>query len=365
MLTNEHSTCFIHSLHNIVTKTIGESEFVGHLHAIHTVASIGQRRNQIMQAARHVLEKELHVIPGFAPPENDLQSDFILDMFVFREQEVTRSEAVAEGILQSQRADARRSQRAGFRRYVNGNKAHKRIVHHCSGCCVSASGITTRQQQVDNFLAALVGIGLFSSGAWILAPSKARWLSSSATLSIVVAGLLIHGLLERVWQVAFPNWHIERPLNADEESDWHKLVRSKCFRAKLYLSGQHTTWRTTCISVATQPVDHLMQRLQSLDEAGGALLDLKGCSNSITLCMQRLFRLATTLDDTVMQQLSAYFTGSGLEFLVCVHQYIFRLCFALAGQIWFYIVSTLESFPYLLLELVSPAATSTKRQALS
>ena len=156
-LINEHATCAVHGLHNIVTKTIGEGEFVGHLHAVQTVGSINQRRNQLMGAARHVLSSTLHCTAGVAPPKFDEQSTFILENFLYRKTEHIRSEAASEGILSSRRGSVARASEHGFRTYINGDKTLDTPWHWCNGCCIDPStGVTTRTQQVENFLAALV-----------------------------------------------------------------------------------------------------------------------------------------------------------------------------------------------------------------
>ena len=85
---------------------------------------------------------------------------------------------------------------------------------------------------------------------------KSRWLSSSANLAVILAGFLTHNLLPRVWCKAFPDWHISR--NVDDSDDYHSFVRSKAYRAKLYLTGGHARWKAAVISFATQCVDHLM-----------------------------------------------------------------------------------------------------------
>ena len=118
-----------------------------------------------------------------------------------------------------------------------------------------ASGNTTRTQQVANFCAAVVGVGMLGS-TLTKSPMKSRWLSSSSTLAIVLFGFFTHNLLPRVWCKAFPDWHI--PRNVDDSDDYHSYVRSKAYRAKLYLNGQHSRWKAAVISFATQSVDHLM-----------------------------------------------------------------------------------------------------------
>ena len=319
-----------------------------------------------MGAARHVLSSTLNCTAGVAPPKFDEQSTFIFENLLYRKTEHIRSEAASEGILSSRRGSVARASEHAFRTYINGDKTLDTPWHWCNGCCIDPStGVTTRTQQVENFLAALACVGLFGGSLWAQAPSKARWLSSSTVLCVVVCGLLVHVLLRKVWEVAFPNWHVERPGGQAEDSDWHKMVRSKICRAKLYLCGERTTWKTACISVATQPVDHLMQRLQALDEAGSALMDLKGCNNTISHRPRRLFDYATTLQEDPIKQLSEYFSGMGLDYLACVHLHIFRLCFSLASQIMFRLAAMYADFPYELLWLASPNGTESTRQTVA
>ncbi len=40
VIMDEHNTCCAHKLHNFTTTSIGEKDFIGHLHAIHSVWSI-------------------------------------------------------------------------------------------------------------------------------------------------------------------------------------------------------------------------------------------------------------------------------------------------------------------------------------
>ena len=171
---NEHATCAPHTLHNGVIKKISEAEFVGHLHAVQSVASIAQRANQIMGALRNVLTAELRIVAGGPPADFDAQSTLILDNFVFRKQECTRSESAADGLFAPRRGCTARAGAEGFKRYENSNKCSERPVHYCDGCCLDSSGTTTRAQQIDHFISALLGVGLFCGSSWVASPSKSR-----------------------------------------------------------------------------------------------------------------------------------------------------------------------------------------------
>ncbi len=140
-----------------------------------------------------------------------------------------------------------------------------------SGASKWADGKTSRKTQVANFCAALIAIGIFG-GVLTKDPSKSRWLSSSATLCMTLAGKFIHEILSRVWCRAFPQWHIGRELG--DSDDYHAKIRSKAYRAKLFLTGEHAKWKYGVISFVTQTVDHLMMdptmsadRMITLDES--------------------------------------------------------------------------------------------------
>ena len=109
------------------------------------------------------------------------------------------------------------------------------------------------------------------------------------------------------------------------------------------------------------PVDHLMMQLQALDEAGGALMDLRGFNNTINHCLRSLFYYAKTLQEDPIRRLHQYFSGRGVDYLACVHLYIFRLCFSLAAQFWFHLAAMYAESPCDLLELVSPNGTESSR----
>ena len=130
------------------------------------------------------------------------------------------------------------------------------MTHYCNGCCIDlTTGRTTRKQQVSNFAAAILGSGLLG-GLLFKGPSKARWLSSSITLAMVLAGFLFYEILPRSWALAWPQWHVSH--GVDDSDDFHSYVKSKIYRAKLYLLHESSKWKAAVISFSTIPVDHLM-----------------------------------------------------------------------------------------------------------
>lgn len=118
--------------------------------------------------------------------------------------------------------------------------------------------------------AAILNIGMFG-GMGHVVPAKSRWLSTSACLSRLLGGMLFHDLLPRAWRAAFGEWHIDRSLS--EGDDYHAQIKSKVYRAKLWLSHDSTTWKSMVFSLCAGPVDNLLQKLQLVDAAGGGFKD--------------------------------------------------------------------------------------------
>jgi len=63
------SVCAVHKLHGIVSKTISEDRFAGHIHATQLVLSIQTRRNALITALHELLREELRCVPGSPPQE--------------------------------------------------------------------------------------------------------------------------------------------------------------------------------------------------------------------------------------------------------------------------------------------------------
>ena len=202
---------------------------------------------------------------------------------------------------------------------ANGDKRICRFQHWEVGCCVNDHGIVTREQQVRNFVSAFVGAGFFGGTLWT-SPSKARWLSTSLILGVLLAGMLFHSALPRVWRMAFGEWHIPRSI--DDSDDFHNYVKSKIYRAKLWLSNEHTSWRSAVIAWVTSSVEHLMLLLQSLDEKGGLLRQLVlDPADPISIALRDLSQFILAPMDTSLKHLLLYFSTMGVPFITIVSQF--------------------------------------------
>ena len=223
----EATGCEAHILHGTITHEMREDQIVGNTHAFALVTGITQRRQQLIDAASSLLEEELYVHPGAPPPEHNDDMDKLVENTFSRQGRVVRGSVSSRaGDDKTEESGTRALEQAlpGFRKIVNGKLTKGRCEHHCNGCCINPlTGRADRETAVKNYLAALLSVGIFG-GVGMSTPAMSRWLSTSAVLAVITAGVLVHGILPRAWQRAFgKDWAIPagKPLD-----DYHKVVRS-------------------------------------------------------------------------------------------------------------------------------------------
>lgn len=93
--------------------------------------------------------------------------------------------------------------------------------------------------------------------------------------------MLLHRILPRVWERAYPKWEI--PAELGDTDDFHRLMRAKVWRSKVWLSHPDSCMRSLALCVTSVPADHLLMLLQRMDEEGGALFNITHPSDSVVL----------------------------------------------------------------------------------
>ena len=152
------------------------------------------------------------------------------------------------------------------------------------GCCVNEVGDFDRALCVRNFFHATIACGILG-GLCNIVPAKSRWLSCSVAMAMVSAGVLLFSLLPRAWRLAFGEWSIPRGLEGD---DYHIMVRSKAYRAKLWFCQADMAFKTIMYLVLAAPAEQLLQKIQSFDARGSILKDLAvDATNPILICCKK------------------------------------------------------------------------------
>jgi hypothetical protein len=225
ILYSAETGCEAHILHNIITSEMKEDKIVGNAHAFAHVMRVHDRKQQLLKAAFAIVEHELVCEVGDPPADCDVVMNQVVQHTFSRQARIVRGCIAVDGCeVDEASCKALEAAMPGFRRMVNGRLVRARCTHYCKGCCVDPStGETTRATQVRNFFAALVSVGLFG-GVNLSTPAKSRWLSTSVVLSIILAGHLVHNILQRAWQSAFGGtWSIPAGM---ENNDYHKMIKS-------------------------------------------------------------------------------------------------------------------------------------------
>ena len=121
------------------------------------------------------------------------------------------------------------------------------------------------------FVAVVVSCGLLV-GTGVGLPAKNKWLTMSSSLGPITAGYMHHDILGRVMERAFAGWHDALPL---EGSDGYRaMCRNKAWRCKCVTNDGDKRTSQMITNFASIPLDHLIMRLQWLDERGDILLDI-------------------------------------------------------------------------------------------
>lgn len=166
----------------------------------------------------------------------------------------------------------------------------------------------------------------------------------------------MHDLLPRAWRKAFGEWHIDRaPSDSD---DFHTQIRSKIYRAKLWLSHESTTWKSMVLSLCSGPVDQLLQRLQFIDAQGGGYKDLyDGTTNVFCKTMRQIADLFMD-ESPEAQLLTSQYENAGPVVVSLVMQNALATCLGLASRVWLHLYSLYDTWPYKLVALVGPPSCS-------
>ena len=144
------SGCCVHKLHNIITHASGEVRLAGHVHACARVLHVTSRRQQLQDAARHLIEKELSIVAGVPPPEYKDHLEELLSKTALVTTRVHRAsiDERGESLAPIHRHKALEAMVAQLPAMINGDIRKPKVEHYCNGCCQDESGVTTREQQV-------------------------------------------------------------------------------------------------------------------------------------------------------------------------------------------------------------------------
>ena len=197
---------------------------------------------------------------------------------------------------------------------------------------MNADGVTDRKTQVRNFIAALLSTGIFG-GVLHMKPAKSRWMSTTFILAMQLAGILLFNLLPRAWRLAFGEWEIPRGVVGD---DFAKMVRSKCWRAKLFLCGEFIDIRAGIYCFLAAPAEHLLLLIEKMDADKDSLRVIARVSdtNPVVQCLVEYAAFLMDPLSTSLQTLVYHLAFKGLGDVAVCMRAVLQAGLSLAAKIW-------------------------------
>ena len=124
-------------------------------------------------------------------------------------------------------------------------------------------------------------------------PAKHRWGTMAAGCAANCMGRLFYGLSKRVFVRAFPD-AVAPPVFQHDDSDFHKVLRSKIHRTLQCLGDATKDINHCCVAFISTPLDHLNRVLQQKNLAGLLSL-LQESTNPFAQCQLDLAEIVDRL----------------------------------------------------------------------
>jgi len=359
---DELAGCLVHILVGLSFGSTGEKDLIGHAHAVMFCFGVHSKRQQLLVGLREFLEEKLEVIPGPPPEHFRAHTEQVLQQTMLREEKAVRArieQTELEG-MQSSRGATKRAMAPALQSMINGDIRARNPQHWCSGCCVDSEGNSSREVSVDRSYAAIVGSGMFG-GLGNTDPAKNKMWSVHFAFATILLGMLFNMLAPQVWERVFGGsnkWEDIKKGKGGADEDFHILVRSKIYRALLFLTRDMTQTVVCAVTLVTAPLNHLAQRLQHLDVVGGILREIKSPRNPFDVCIRTLVDMLLKPMLTVLALFFHHFdmndTAAKLRCLIM----------NILGKLW-WVAYRFLCFPYRFIEMVQPGATHTVRENVS
>ena len=345
------ASCTAHASHRIVVAATRESEVVGDVHAIAFTCTLASHHAGMLRVLQDIINEELMWHQAEPLPEWEEQIETIMSHTICRDAEHICGKLLHGDCLPSlgpsPRQATRSARAAKVRQFLNGDPRLPRISHWCRGCCSSL------EEAKQNTFHAVAEGGLIM-GLDSLMPSKSRWGSFSAVLGAEIAGCMVFAILPRVYTRAHQKFKAEAEA-ADFDADYATVVRGKVWRSMVALQNPDRVRDMAMVAWVSCPVDHLWRRLEYLDERSNILFDLLNKDMCpFTEALTSLSRMITS--PTADGPLRGIFYQYGLDIELTKKTAHTILC--MAGQVWSKLALQFADWPFLLLNLVKPAADS-------
>ena len=284
-----------------------------------------------------MVAEEIEITDGQPPPVFWQHSEKVFTQTLLRRIDLIRSRLGISDADGAERKEMHTAIRAACKRLLampNGDITRAPIKHCECGCCGAAGAPATKEAIVDNVVTACVEAGLFGHRTADI-PAKHRWLTCAECLALISVGLLLHRILPRVWTRAYPK--LEIPVEPGNADYFHRWMKAKVWRAKVWLTHPDTTMRSLAVSLTSAPGDHLLMVMQRFDEEGGGLLKMVHPTQSPALqCLQQLGLNLLSPSTGPHSVLLHHFQAQDNDSAVVCRQVLTRCVLGLATRFWLF-----------------------------
>ena len=217
------------------------------------------------------------MLHGDPPPEFRQHATGVLAHTVLRRQGIVRGRILNDGTDASEKV--RKSARSKDRcekllRFANGDWSVPTCVHYENGCCLDQHGQYSRAVAVNNFYAAAVDGGALCDELSDV-PSKVRWGSLQEHEAEQLLGDWFFKLHLRACSLAFRSWDSAGVGLDDADDDYRRMVKGKAFRLVCLANDEDYLFKKACRSFFLSSTEHLWARLQHMEEAGNAIVNIQ------------------------------------------------------------------------------------------
>lgn len=225
------------------------------------------RASQFRSALRTLVTADLQLgyHPHRKPPAWCLGHNMAMLELTLHRHHYTRAATAAESPLNEMTPEHVLSR--SLLRLLNGDWRAAYLEHNCSGASCPCGG--TLDRCIDSCVAVLEALLCDRLGERV--PSTNKWWTMGPTLEAQCLGLVIHRVLSRLSDLSSNRTNAVqvREGAAEDSIEAFRLYNSrKDAKSRAFLGSLEAPWVLSIACAAGEPMDHLMARIQRLDECG-------------------------------------------------------------------------------------------------
>ncbi|CAK0899533.1 unnamed protein product, partial [Prorocentrum cordatum] len=259
--------CLVHVLHRVVEKAFGTEELIPRLHSVCFMSGETGRSEMMLKVLKGIIVHDLEhggFCPHARPPLGATErSSQILNMTLLRSI-YTRGRLLSETMAKNQ--DYLLELGNALLEVANGDWRVVGFQHFCykPGCCGGH-----RLDVCAERLLSVLRQAVFDRVSEKV-PACNRWYTFGTALEVQGLGVFMHQILPRVIVQLHSDGMLDndKPIAEDDPDVSFKVYRTKKVKQSIaFMSDPKTPFVVASAALATEPLDHMTNRMQHLDHA--------------------------------------------------------------------------------------------------